>query len=191
MRSELNRRIGAARGDFRTLAKVWKHSNLSRDRKLKIFSSLIESRLLYGLPSGCLNVAAERRLDGFQCRCLRQILGIPSAYIGRTSNKEVFRLAGHTRASLIIHERQLILLGSVLRAPQSNPISHLSFTPGTEQPAVTRYVRRVGRPRREWVPTVLERAYGLTGCHRVLLEKCQDEQGWKHFVRNAMRQRVL
>ena len=34
--------------------------------------SLIESRLLYGLPSGCLYVSDVRRLDGFQCRCLRQ-----------------------------------------------------------------------------------------------------------------------
>ena len=32
--SELARRIGMARGDFRTLAKVWRHSTLNRSRKL-------------------------------------------------------------------------------------------------------------------------------------------------------------
>ena len=187
MSAELNRRIGSARGDFRALTKVWRHSTLNRDRKLKVFSSLIESKLFYGLPSGCLSASDSRRLDGFQCRCLRQILGIPPAFLSRVSNECVFQAAAQTRASVLLQQRQLSLLGDVLRAPQTDPISYLSFTPGTAQPAVSRYARRVGRPHKEWVPTVLQKVYSLTGGHSKLAEQCLDERGWKQFIREAVR----
>ena len=175
MKAELNRHVGAAKGDFKTLAKVWRHSSLTRLRKLQILPSLIESRLLYGLPSGCLYVSDARRLDSFQCRCLRQIMNIPPAFISRVSNESVFRSAGHMKASILVQERQLCLLGQILRAPVSNPISYLSFMPGTRQPAVSRYVRRIGRPHLEWVPTVLERAHHIAGNDAHLVQQCQQE----------------
>ena len=120
-----------------------------------------------------------------------KILGIPPAFLSRVSNERVFQVAGQTRASALLLQRQLSLLGEVLRAPQTSPLSYLSFTPGTDQPAVSRYVRRVGRPHREWIPTVLQRAYFLTGGHNELLERCQDEIGWKQFIRDGVRDWLL
>ena len=70
--SELSRRIGIAKGDFRQLQKVWKHSALTRRQKLNIYRSLVESRLLYGLCTASFTKAALRQLDGFQAKCLRQ-----------------------------------------------------------------------------------------------------------------------
>ena len=49
--TELSRRIGIARGEFRALQRVWKHSRLSRTRKLHIYSALVESKLTYSLAS--------------------------------------------------------------------------------------------------------------------------------------------
>ena len=40
--SELSRRIGAAKSDFRTLGKVWRHSSLTTARKLAAYSALVE-----------------------------------------------------------------------------------------------------------------------------------------------------
>ena len=157
---------------------------------MRIFSSLVESRLLYGLPSGCLNAAETRRLDGFQCRCLRQILGtcILPAFLSRVPHERVFEIAGQRRASAVVREQQLVLLGTVLRASQLNPISYFSFTPGTTQPAVSRYIRKVGRPQQEWVHTVMQHARQLAGGEKQLLQMCQSESEWKHFARNATRQ---
>jgi hypothetical protein len=91
--SELGRRIGRAKSDFQALCRVWRHSSLSRRRKLELFASLIESRLLYGLTGAWLRVAERRRLDGFHARCLRQILKIPPAYFSRISNQKVLASA--------------------------------------------------------------------------------------------------
>ena len=38
---ELNRRIGLAKADFISLSKLWRHSALSRTKKLSFFASLI------------------------------------------------------------------------------------------------------------------------------------------------------
>ena len=108
---ELGRRIGMARADFMALQKIWKHSSLSRDRKLDIFRSLIESKLLYRLSCLCLLAAERRRLNGFQNRCLRQILRIPPAFISRVSNAEVLRRAHYRAATYLLLQRQLLLFG--------------------------------------------------------------------------------
>ena len=177
--AELGRRIGMMRGDFRTLQKVWKHSWLSRGRKLEIFRSLIESKLFYGLPGIAFNKAALRRLDGFHCRCLRQILGIAPAYYSRVSNKAVLERAKAEAASDQLLKRQLLLLGRVARAPEDSPMRVASFIPQTLEPATNRYVRRVGRPRVEWVPLVLREAMRLTGGISEFKQQVQNARAWK------------
>ena len=114
--SELSRRIGAAKNDFRNLQKVWKHSSLSRHRKLEIYSALIESKLLNSLSTACFTKAELRRLDGFQARCLRSVLHIGSSFLTRISNEEDRRRAKAVPASQRLCQQQLILLGKVMRA---------------------------------------------------------------------------
>ncbi len=120
--SELGRRIGCAKADFKSLCKVWSHSSLAGKRRLEIYRSLVESKLLYGLSCCCLTAADKRRLDGFQARCLRQVLGIKPAFYSRISNKEVLRRAEHSAATHILAHQQLMMLGKVLRAPQDSPL---------------------------------------------------------------------
>ena len=78
---ELNRRLGLARGDFRALSAVWKLAALCRKRRLEIYSSVVESRLLFGLSSVWLTTRQRRRLDGFQNRCVRSIIGVKPAFL--------------------------------------------------------------------------------------------------------------
>ena len=49
MTTELNRRIGMAKADFRSIRQVWTRSTLSKRRKLEIYAALVESKLLYSL----------------------------------------------------------------------------------------------------------------------------------------------
>lgn len=97
--SELSRRIGQARREFRSLCQVWRHSALSVKRKLHIFDSLVQSKFLYGLAACCCTVAEQRRVNGFQAKCGRQILGITPSYWSRVSNVEVLRRAGMEKAT--------------------------------------------------------------------------------------------
>ena len=110
---ELNRRIGCAKADFLSLSKIWTHSACTWHTKPRIYNSLIESKLLYSLSSLCLTAAELRRLDGFQNRCIREMLGIKPSYLSRISNAIVLEKAGHPAAILMLQKRQLQLFGKI------------------------------------------------------------------------------
>ena len=179
---ELNRRIGMLKGDFLALQKIWKHSSLGRVRKLAIFHALIEAKLYYCLPCAVFTKAAYRRLDGFQCRCLRKILGIAPAFVSRVSNARVLLAAGFEAASVQLSKRQLLLLGRAVRSPADSPMRSASFIPNTLEAATSRYVRRVGRPRLEWVPKVLGDAYRVAGSAQAFFQKVQTASTWRECV---------
>jgi hypothetical protein len=119
---ELSRRIGIAKGDFATLMKVWKHTCLCRRRKLEIYKAIVETKLLFSLSSACLTKAEQRRLDGFQNRCVRQIFGILPSYFSRVSNADVLATAGCRKLTDQVGTRQLFLLGKILRAPEARRV---------------------------------------------------------------------
>jgi len=156
IKSELNKKLGAAWGDFNKLVRVWRHSALARDGKIRIFQAMIVTRILYGLSSAWLNVAEMRRLNGFYCRCLRIILGIKPAYISRVSNALVIQRSGQVTLGRQLLRQQLLLYGRIARAPAQDVLRKLTFTPGSLQPATSRYVRCRGRPRNEWT-TMLQK----------------------------------
>ena len=86
--SELARRIGIAQADFNTLTRIWKHSTLQR-KKIQIFNACICSKLAYGLSTSTFTTREMRKINGFQNRCLRKIVGIRPAYYSRISNATV------------------------------------------------------------------------------------------------------
>jgi len=180
--SELSRRIGQARGEYTSLSKVWKHSSLAVKRKIHIFQSLVLSKLLYGIAACSFTAAQLRRVNGFQAKCLRQILGINHAFYSRVSNAEVLRRAGAKLATDILVEQQLTQLGKVLRAPQPSALHSTTLTAGTLEPATSHFIRRRGRPRKEWATTVLQEAYRRKHHHEDLYELASDKQIWKKFV---------
>ena len=188
---ELTRRIGNARADFRALSKVWKHSGLSRARKIRIYTSIVLSKLTYGLATTWLNVAERRRLNGFHCRCLREIWGIAPAFLSRVSNARVLQLTQQSPLTQTLAKQQLLLLGKAARAPEGSLFRTSTFCPRTLTPATNRYVRKVGRPRSEWVPHVYRMAVSLTGSAATLERLIESEADWKLFVNSADLQNVV
>lgn len=182
--SELSRHIGSAKADFRAMHQVWKHTSLTKTRKLEVYGALVESKLLYGLSSACFTKAELRRLDGFQAKFLRTILGILPSYYSRVSNAAVLLQASWVSLSKQLQRRQVVYVGKVLRADASSPLRICSMVPGTTQPLVSHYIRRVGRPRREWPSTVLPIACQVAGGSHCIEVAAQDERRWKRLVRN-------
>ena len=182
---ELARRVGMAKADMKSLEKVWRHTSLPRQRKLEIYIAVVETRLLYGLASTWLNAAQRRSLSGFQNRCLRSAMGIKCSYVSRVSNADVLQVSGHIAADQLLLERQLRMFGKVARAPAGSPLQLPSFIPGTLWPATEGYVRRVGRPRREWIQQVSENARRLFGSD--LEGLVTDKGAWSMAVRAKMR----
>ena len=152
--SELNRRIGQAKGSFETLRRVWAHARLTVGWKLQVFESCVLSKLLYGLSTAVLLQADRRRLDGFYAQCLRRILKIPSSFYSRVSNSTVLEQAQATPLSARLLQTQMVLFGDLASRPDNDPVRCSIFSPGTREAAARKGLRRRGRPRTSWFEMV-------------------------------------
>lgn len=104
--------------------------------------------------------------------------------MSRISNREVIQQAMHVPATKLLERRQLLQLGKVLRCCPDHPLQQSSFIPGTLTSATSRYVRRVGRPRKKWIPEVLSMALLLTdGSAHNLHQTVQNVHAWCDKVR--------
>ena len=148
---------------------------------MQIYKTVVESRLLYSLCALVLTKQEKRRLDGFQNRCLRSIL---RSILSRTSNAEVWQRSAQVPMSKLLDRKQLLLLGKILRCHPNHPLRQVSFEPGTYTAATSRYLRWVGRPRKEWIPEVFSLALSFTGSTRNLLFFVQNEKQWRQLVLN-------
>ena len=126
------------------------------------------TKLMYALAVGCLTAADKRKLDGFQCRCLRAIWGIKSSFISRVSNFEVRQATQQCPATRLLERQMVLLYGEVARQPSSATIRKSTFCEGSLRPATDRFVRRVGRPRLEWARTAENIALRIFGSSRAL-----------------------
>ena len=185
--SELGLKIGLAKRDFETLARVWSHSHIQVRRRIQIFQSCVGSRLLYGLTSACLRKADRRRLDGFHARCLRRILKIPAAYVSRVSNATVFERAGCRPFSAQLLEQQLMFLGTIARRSDDDPVRRCVFKPGGTTPKAPEKTRKRGRPAQTWSTVVLPLALQVArGCHNKLKEMlstgAKERRTWRAAV---------
>ena len=68
-------------------------------------------------------------------------------------------------------DQQVEQLGKVLRAGPNSLLWASSLAPLSlsVEPLVSHYVRRVGRPKREWVPAILDEAHRRNFGHHDLL----------------------
>ena len=180
---ELARKIALAHKDFILLRNVWSHSSLTWPRKLRIFSAIIEAKLLYGLAGACLTKAQLARLNGFQNRCVRSIIGIKPSWLSRVSNADVLRRCGHTSACRLLLRRQLQLFGKVLRAGEAHPLHAHSFVPGTQWPLTERFIRRLGRPSKEFIPFMIQEVSKLCGSLQTGMDIASQPRSWAELIR--------
>ena len=121
IQSEVNRRIGMALVDFKTLAVLWTHSNVSKHDKYKIDMGCVVSKLLYGLQTAWLTKAQRTKLDGFHARCIRRTVGVQHSYWSRVTNVEVLSRVNAIRLSVLLLEQQLVLFAKMM-----SPVEHES-----------------------------------------------------------------
>ena len=61
---------------MKRLAVLWKNNAISFLTKIKLYKSLVLSILLYGFESWTLTAELERRIQAFENKCYRKMLGI-------------------------------------------------------------------------------------------------------------------
>ena len=135
------RRFGKAKSTFGRLRKVWESKKVSRGTKIQLYNILVKPVLLYGCETWKINVADNARLNSFQYKCLKRMLGIYWLYIA--SQLEVNEKCGCDRLSNIVKQSRWRWIGHVLRMEKDhNCVTALTWTP------VGRC--KVGRPRKTW-----------------------------------------
>ena len=189
--SELARRIGAARKDFFSLAQVWKHAGISRQRKVQVYDACIVSNLLYGVETIWLNKGDKQRLDAFHYSCLRKCLGIPHSYVSHITNESVLQQAGGKTLSSRILIRQLALFARYARMEPSAITRQYLFADGTLEPRRWDGRKRRGRPRNSWVKSVHALALSLVGgqrevLQRMMLNTSQARNEWNNLVHHRI-----
>ena len=86
---ELENRLGKAVQTATKLKEFWKHVHCSLHWKVQVYNAVVVSQLVYGLDTIIFSESMEHKIDAFQAKGLRQILGIAHSYWSRISNEEV------------------------------------------------------------------------------------------------------
>jgi len=176
--NEVSKRIAIARADFDALDRTWTHSALTWKQKLQIYSTLVESKFLYSMVSLVLTTAQQRRVNGFQNRCLRRIIGVLPAYVSRVSNAIVLQRSSYIPATRLLQKRRLQQFGKILRSPEGHPLRTATFVPNTTIPRTEQYVRRVGRPCKEWTKEVIHETTFLFGSLEAASTIAMHKESW-------------
>ena len=149
------------------LGNIWK-SNLSKERRLQLFTSTVESVLMYGSSTWALTSTDEKRLDQTYTRMLRKLYNV--TWRNKISNKELYGKS--EKLSSKIRRQRLQLAGHVYR-DQESPVHHLVTW-------IPRHGKRSrGRPTETYVDTLL-RDTGLNNTNE--LEACmKNRYAWRLF----------
>ena len=118
---------------------------------------------MYGLETLHLTESLAKKLDAFQLRGLRKILGMNTTYINRANtNAKVYEEASKLafpnsrdhrriqRFSEFHNKRKTSLLGHILWSEPGDPLRQITFQPNTAY-RVFYGKKRVGKPRQNWV----------------------------------------
>ena len=185
--AEISSRMTKALATCQKLKIFWRKTNASIAWKIQVYNAVIISQLVYGLNTLNITPAIKARLDAFHMRGLRYILNIDHSYYSHVTNEEVinkmnlalneadvtmsweqFRMDKelnneHYKSTKlvgdIILDRQMTLLGHVLRLPTSHIMRQVSCNENLRRPH--QIYKRTGYPRYNWVTDNLQRAHTL------------------------------
>jgi len=116
---EMFRRIGHASSVMGQLTSVWRQSRLSLRTKLRLYTALVVSVLLYGAETWTLTKSDKQKLESFQMTFLRLILGIRWLYFA--PNVSVMNQTQEQSIHNRIQDRRISVLGYVCRLQESVP----------------------------------------------------------------------
>ena len=159
---------------WKRLDAFWKHCDCSTKFKILVYDAMIKSKLTYGLDTIELTAAMQKRLNAFQIKGLRKILGLKHVYYDRRNTNEYvlksaeeainIRTGKHKKYTTIktvtdiINDKKAKLLGHIIRADNEDPMRQVTFVRDSININYTNK-RRVGRPRGKWVESTLKQAW--------------------------------
>ena len=132
------------------LTRIWKSRNISFKIKHRLYKSLVVSVLLYGCEAWTLCADTEKRVQAFESKSFRRLLGI--TYRERKTNEyvrdKIKELVGEQEPLLTtVKRRKLGFFGHTTR--------HDTLTKTILQGTLGKKRKR-GRPRKSWMSNIYE-----------------------------------
>ena len=138
------------------LSTFWKAANCSPAWKLQVYDAIIQNKLLYGLENVHLTQAVQRKINAFQLKGLRRILGLQTTFVNRSNTNEfVLRRATEISGKQIklfsdlLWAKRAKFVGHILRTSDDDPLRQVTYEPNSAN-AFPISRRRVGGPRQQW-----------------------------------------
>ena len=174
--TEIKTRLALATSALSKLSKIMRSKDITLPTKLKLFRSLVLSILLYGCESWTLTAETTRRIQTFETKSFRRLLGI--SWSDRKTNEfvrnQITLLAGPQEPLLAtVRRRKLSWFGHVTR---HNTLSK-TILQGTLEGG-----RRRGRQKKGWMDNIKEwtRLDSPT-----LLREVEDRAGWRRLAEES------
>jgi hypothetical protein len=170
---DVTRRIALAGVVFSKLTKgLWQRNDIRLKTKLRVYNAMVVPVALYGSESWTMSAVVKRRLDVFDGRCLRRILGI--RWPRTVSNEELRKRTGQPEMSELGVSRMLRWAGHVWRMGSERLVRRAERWIPTGK-------RRVGKPRKRWKDMATEEARARGARGRNLEEVAQDRVKWRQL----------
>ena len=175
--NDVSRRIAIATSTMAKLSSIWTSSRSSIALKMRLYNSLIISIITYSSASWTLTKAQKKRLDAFNTKALRRIVGVRWYYY--VTNASIQTRTGQPPLTTTIPTLRLGAFGHICRLqPGTQAIDILASTP----PASWRRPRE--RPPLRWADqiakdTQMPLSDAVTATH--------DRTSWRSLVRDATR----
>ncbi|KAJ8379015.1 hypothetical protein AAFF_G00231840 [Aldrovandia affinis] len=149
-KKEVLARIAQTTAALTQLKPIWKDKNISLGSKVRLLRSLVISIFLYACESWTLTAEIQQRIQSFEMRCYRRLLGI--SYTQHITNMEIRQrisqaIGRHDDLLTIVKKRKLRWYGHITRS------SGLAKTilQGTVQGG-----RKRGRQKKRWEDNIQE-----------------------------------
>ena len=183
MNEEINQRIGAANRCLFSLISLLKKRSISRNTKMKVYNTIIRPILIYGCESWSLTKQQEKRLEVFENKILRIVVGpVYDQEIGQWRRKHNWELREQTKQphiSQIVKGRRMQWAGHVARMEEERMPKRvfIAQVDGRRPP---------GRPRKDW-RRCLEEDIEREGMNpRDWMDLAQDRRVWNNLSRAVM-----
>ena len=159
------------------LSSLWTSSRLSLALKMRLYNSLIISIITYSSASWTLTKAQKKRLDAFNTKALRRIVGV--RWHDFVTNASILIRTGQPPLTTTIRKLRLSAFGHICRLqPGTQAIDILASTPPST------WHRPRGRPPLRWADQIVnDTQLSLIDA----VTATQDRTSWRSLVRDATR----
>jgi len=187
---DVSRRIQLASVSMNSMEAMWKHPKLvAQSIRVHSYRAIVESVLLYNCGTWALTEALADRLDRFQRKLLRRVLGLK--WSDKVTNEDLYARCGIPPASVQALNARWRLFGHTLRMDENTPARQamayyfVKDQPGRQGNRVT-----IASALSNEYKAVVGKSISSSAEYKAVVSVAQDRDAWKDVVQQVTQKYV-